>query len=626
MFRDLFIPVALIAAVGMMMFPMSPGVMDFLLVINLALALGLLISALYVGDSLKLSSLPSMILLATMFRLTLNVSSTRLILAHGEGGQMIEAFGKVAIQGNLVVGLVVFFIITLIQFIVIAKGSERVAEVSARFTLDALPGKQMSIDADVRAGLIDFETARQKRIDLQVESRFYGALDGAMKFIKGDAIAGMVIIAVNILGGFLVGLVIEGLSFELAIQKYTVLSVGEGLVSQIPALLNALAAGMVVTRVARGTEDSLAREVMEQLGQLPHVRALLGFFALVMACMPGMPVFAFLTLGIFCGGSAIVSWSRRRVRAAAPALKRFQPHTIPTLSAEIGRAQLLSLHGSRVLLEGFEAFRQQGFDQWGLVFALPDIEAAKDFESGYRLRMRGVPVAHVPSTKQGAEFILEIQAALVDLVNQRTPEFIDDTLTRRTLDYFDKEAPELVSAVVPGVASVTQISELLRSLTREHIPVRNFDLILQAIAEVRPKVGAEHRLLEEVRISLRRLICSLHVGTRGELRAVTVSPLLDLAFAKAEREGSPFNPAHVDMLVNYLRELPANDQQNSVVLLVSRAARRLIKECLSIRKIHLPVLCFEEIVDEVSVVALGNVEPAYENEGVSDEELVRLVA
>ena len=624
MLTDLFIPVALVAAVATMMFPLHPAVMDFLLVVNLVLALGLLISALYIGDSLKLSALPSMLLLATLFRLALNVSSTRLILGRGEGGQMIEAFGKVAIQGNVVVGLVVFLIITLIQFIVIAKGSERVAEVSARFTLDALPGKQMSIDADVRAGLIDFEIARGKREELQTESRFYGALDGAMKFIKGDAIAGMVIIAVNIVGGILVGLAMQGLPIEAALQKYTVLSVGEGLVSQIPALLNALAAGMVVTRVSRGGEAPLAREVVQQLVQLPHVRALLGVFTLVMACMPGMPTFAFVTLGVLCAGSAVVSWGRRRERERVAAPRRFQPRALPLLCVEVTRGQLLGLQGPAHLPLGLEQFREQTFERWGLVLALPDIEIAADFAQGFRLRMRGIALEHVPTAAAGLELLGAIQAALGTLVAGRIAEFIDDVVVRRTLDYYEREAPELVTGVVPAVAGVTQLSELFKGLVREGIPVRNLDLILQAVAEVRPKPGSERLLLEEVRIALRRLICSQHVNDQGELRIVTLSPLIDVAFAKAEREGKSFNPAQVEAVVHGLQAL--SSKASRAILLVSRGARRLMRECLNVRKVNMPVLCFEEIVDEIKLTPVGNIDYANDAAELSDEGLAELAA
>ena len=255
-----------------MLLPVPPAVMDFLLVGNLILALVLFLSTLYIPDTLRLSALPTMLLLATLYRLALNISTTRNILSAGDGGRVVEAFGGIVIQGNLVVGVVIFLIITLVQFIVIAKGSERVAEVSARFTLDALPGKQMSIDADVRAGVIDVSTARVKRQDLQTESRFYGALDGAMKFVKGDAIAGIIITVINIVGGLAIGIISEGLPLPLAVTKYTTLTIGDGLVAQIPALLNSLAAGIVVTRVARGDDASLAGELLSQLGQVKRAK------------------------------------------------------------------------------------------------------------------------------------------------------------------------------------------------------------------------------------------------------------------------------------------------------------------------------------------------------------------
>lgn len=296
--KQLIVPVAVLAVLATLLVPLPSVVLDFLLVANMILALVLLVSTLYIEEPIKLSSFPSLILLATLYRLALNISTTRLILGSGEAGNVIEAFGAVVVQGNIIVGAVIFLIITLIQFIVIAKGSERVAEVAARFSLDALPGKQMSIDADVRAGLIDFDEARRKRQDLQTESRFYGALDGAMKFVKGDAIAGLVITLINVVGGLAIGVAVNGLPFGTALSQYTLLTIGDGLLSQIPALLNSLAAGMIVTRVVGANESSLAEDLLAQLGQLRIVKVLIGVVSLILGVLPGLPLLPFVTLGI----------------------------------------------------------------------------------------------------------------------------------------------------------------------------------------------------------------------------------------------------------------------------------------------------------------------------------------
>ena len=270
--RDIVMPVGLLLVVGCMIIPLPPAVLDILLCSNLLFALLLVISALHIRDPLKLATLPSLLLMATLFRLSLNLATTRAVLGSGHAGKAVEAFGSVVIQGSVAVGFVLFLLITLIQFIVVAKGAERVAEVAARFTLDALPGKQMAIDAELRSGLLDSETARRKRLEVQMESRFYGALDGAMKFVKGDAIAGIVITFVNICGGLLIGLLVHELEFDVALRRYTVLTIGDGLLSQIPSLLNSIAAGLIVTRVQVDESSTLSSDLISQLSQFKAAR------------------------------------------------------------------------------------------------------------------------------------------------------------------------------------------------------------------------------------------------------------------------------------------------------------------------------------------------------------------
>jgi type III secretory pathway component EscV len=260
-FQEVLVPVGLLLILGCMLVPLPPLLLDILLCSNLLFALLLVVGALHIKDPLKLSTLPSLLLMATLVRLSLNLATTRAVLSTGHAGQAVEAFGAVVTQGSLVVGCILFLLITLIQFIVVAKGAERVAEVSARFTLDALPGKQMAIDAEIRSGLLDPEGARRKRSEVQSESRFYGALDGAMKFVKGDAVAGLVVTFVNIAGGLLVGLLIHGLDLEVALRRYTLLTIGDGLLSQVPSLLNAVAAGLIVTRVQVDELSSLSGDL-----------------------------------------------------------------------------------------------------------------------------------------------------------------------------------------------------------------------------------------------------------------------------------------------------------------------------------------------------------------------------
>lgn len=307
-FGDLAFAGLIVVIIGLLLIPLPPFLLDILLTANIALGVVLLLSALYVTNPLKLSTFPSLLLVATLFRLSLNVSSTRLILGNGYAGDVIESFGQFVVKGNLVVGAVIFLVLTIIQFLVIAKGSERVAEVAARFALDAMPGKQMSIDADMRAGAYTLDEARRRRRDVQRESQFFGAMDGAMKFVKGDAIAGMIITIINIVGGLVIGLTQLGMSASDAASTYTLLTIGDGLVSQIPALLISVCSGILVTRVA-GTEEEqtdLGTEIVSQLSGTPRVYAIACALLVMLAIVPGLPIVPFLVLAALSASCAFI--------------------------------------------------------------------------------------------------------------------------------------------------------------------------------------------------------------------------------------------------------------------------------------------------------------------------------
>lgn len=311
---DVVLAAAMAAVLGALIIPLPPWLLDLGLAINLAAAVALLVAALYARDALKVTSFPTLLLFTTLFRLALNVSSTRLALAEGHAGDVIQAFGEFVVRGDYVVGAVIFAILTLVQFLVVAKGAERVAEVSARFTLDAMPGKQMSIDADLRAGAIDQAQARRRRRNLERESQMFGAMDGAMKFVKGDVIAGLVIVAVNLLGGICIGILQNGMTMADAASTYALIAIGDGLVSQIPSLCIAVAAGLVVTRVASEKEDdSLGAEIGSQLFGEAKALWVVAALCVALAAMPGMPHLTFLGLGAALGGLA---HSLARMKAA----------------------------------------------------------------------------------------------------------------------------------------------------------------------------------------------------------------------------------------------------------------------------------------------------------------------
>ncbi|WP_037584250.1 FHIPEP family type III secretion protein, partial [Stigmatella aurantiaca] len=300
---DMVLAVAMAAVLGALIIPLPPWLLDLGLAVNLAAAVALLVAALSARDALQVTAFPTLLLFTTLFRLALNVSSTRLALAEGHAGEVIQAFGEFVVRGDYVVGAVLFAILTLVQFLVVAKGAERVAEVSARFTLDAMPGKQMSIDADLRAGTLDPAQARQRRRNLERESQMFGAMDGAMKFVKGDVLAGLVIVAVNLLGGTAIGVFQQGMRLSEAAQAFALIAIGDGLVSQIPSLCIAVAAGLVVTRVASERDDrSLGTEIGTQFfGQSRALWVVAGLCG-ALGLIPGMPHLTFLGLGGMLGG------------------------------------------------------------------------------------------------------------------------------------------------------------------------------------------------------------------------------------------------------------------------------------------------------------------------------------
>jgi len=314
-YSDIVLAVIVVLIVGMMIIPLPTWLLDILLTIQITIAVVILLVSLYISDTLKIASFPTILLITTLYRLSLNISSTRLILANANAGEVIRTFGSFVVQGNYVVGGVLFIIVTLINFIVIAKGAERVSEVGARFTLDAMPGKQMSIDADLRAGIINMEQAMERRQILQRESQFYGAMDGSMKFVKGDAIAGMIVILINIIGGFIIGVAQKGMSFSDAIQVYSLLTIGDGLVQQIPALIISVSAGIVVTRVVSEFEGSnMGREIITQLTAYPKALIIASVLLGLMAAVPGLPKVPFIILALFIGGVAtLIIKSKKKI-------------------------------------------------------------------------------------------------------------------------------------------------------------------------------------------------------------------------------------------------------------------------------------------------------------------------
>jgi len=551
-YSDLVLVFGIVAIVAMMVLPLPAWLIDFLVAINIAIGIGLLLLGVYIASPLEFSVFPSVLLMTTLFRLSLSIATTRMILLQGHAGHIIDTFGKVVAGGNLVVGMVVFLIITVVQFIVIAKGAERVAEVAARFSLDAMPGKQLSIDSDLRSGLIDKDEAKRRRRNLEMESKLHGSLDGAMKFVKGDAIAGIVIIVINLLGGLAIGVMMQDLDVGTAMTKYSILTIGEGMVAQIPALLGAMAAGLIVTRTADEDDKHLGDSIRKQVAAKPRVLLVGGGICLLMAFVPGFPwaVFVGLALGLGTTGALLTPELRERVRQwRHPAVHRFvkhldAPQAVAQTALPVQRpsvplllrvpAPLLAADDRHVLTRSLEEMLDEF--QLGLGLPLPRIHVhGQPMKAGaaptWELLAFEVPIAQgelsaeAPYTALAGPVrqALRRQAALFLGIQDTT-----NLLTRASADM-----PDVIKEVLRALP-LQRVADVLRRLVSEGVSIRNLRDILEALSEAGQRDKDVHALTEFARIALRRQI-SHQAAPDGRLPVLMLEPGLEETLRQAVR-------------------------------------------------------------------------------------------
>ncbi|MFN8389851.1 MAG: flagellar biosynthesis protein FlhA [Bdellovibrionota bacterium] len=632
--RDFILPLAVVLEVGMMVFPMPVEVLDALLVLNVASSLLLLLSAVHLSEPERFTSLPTILLLAALFRLGLNISTTRQLLGRGEAPDVVVAFGNFVVGGNLVVGAVIFLIITLVQFLVIAKGAERVAEVAARFTLDAMPGKQMAIDADLRAGILSLQDAREKRRELQRESKLYGALDGAMKFVKGDAIAGLIITALNISAGLVIGVVQHGLPFSAALQKYTLFTIGDGLVSQIPALLTATAAGIAVTRVADREGSSVGREMLVQLGREPQALALTAVVLMSLAFAPGLPFGLFILAGgLFCWLARRSQRARGRTRAQEEE-GSFRPKVLGPLALGLSSAAVQILQRERGLPSNVQSLRAELFERFGLVvgdvqFDIfpggPEAEAVVYFRDVPVRRLAGSSVYGAASRPNGPadradapQLADGITQALREVLSDYRAELIDDTQTRVLLETHQGVCEDLINSVIPKLLPVTRLTGLLKSLVHEHVSVRPLATILQAAAEFlgrEPRRAAgghgihvpseEAELLAEVRVALARSISKSITDDSWQLEAWVLEPALDRLLAKSSFTKAEIPPELSASLEQTLVELERPSYGGPTVVLSTKLARPVLAAIVQEHAETIRIVAADELSDEVVLSVQG---------------------
>lgn len=610
-----------------MIVPLPAPIIDVLVAINICLGILLLLATLYVREPLDFSSFPSVLLVSTLFRLALSIATTRMILLDGHAGHIIDTFGRMVAGGNLVVGLVVFLIITVVQFIVIAKGAERVAEVAARFSLDAMPGKQLSIDSDLRSGLIDKDEARRKRRVLEQESKLHGSLDGAMKFVKGDAIASIVIVLVNLLGGFAIGVWQKDMEFGAAIEKYSILSIGDGLVSQIPALLSAMAAGLLVTRAAGDDDSNLGATIQRQLGRNPRVLIFGGAIALLMAAVPGFPVAVFVGLGaagMMTGLALHPRTAPRMIRVLGPLgtpLARYardrQPlpvklvATAPELPASRPLALALALPagaGADLGALGPALDRMLGALQARSGLPIPELTIALDHgapEARWSLLVHEVPVRE-EAFDRSPGWPDRVAAATGAALARHLPMLIGVQETTALLNRAGLLYPEAVKEAVRAVPAA-KIAEVLRRLAEEDVPLGNLRDVLEGIAEAGQHQREAAGIAELVRVHMRRHLVA-RVARGGRLKLAVISPALEDRLKAASRGGAEAPALSIEDRAALLTAIAARREAGADGLLTAFELRRGVRKLIDDVHGDLPVLSFNELVADVGLDIVGQVD------------------
>ena len=672
--RSLGVPLLIFMVLAMMIIPLPPFLLDLLFTFNIALALVVMMAAAYTRRPLDFATFPTVLLLTTLMRLSLNVASTRAVLTQGHtgpdaAGKVIESFGHFVIGGSFAVGLIVFSILVVINFVVVTKGSGRISEVSARFTLDAMPGKQMAIDADLNSGLITQDEARVRRSEVRAEADFYGAMDGASKFVRGDALAGILILFINMIGGLAIGTMGHGMGVSAAARAYTLLTIGDGLAAQLPALLLSTAVAIIVTRMSRAQDvgGELRHQLFGNAKSLSVAAALLG----VMGLIPGMPNAVFLVMAMLCGGAAWVA--RRRAAAPKPAPLPVMPAApaenreltwddvppVDRLGLEVGY-RLVPLVDSKPrgdLLARVRGVRRKLSQELG--FLIPPVHIRDNLDlqpNAYRITLGGVPLGEgviyadrelalnpgrvfgplqgistrdpafgmeavwiEPATRDHAQTLgytvvdpsTVIATHLSALLQGHAHELLGHEEVQQLLNTASKTAPKLVEDLVPRVLPLAALVRVLQGLLAERVPLRNMRAILETLAEQAPR-GADPALLQaQVRVALGRQILTDIAGGAGEIPVMSLDGELEklLNSALTAGAGAALEPGLADRLRQRLAESTQRREMANepAVLLVAPALRAPLASFVRASVPGLHVLAWNEIPDNRKVRLVSTV-------------------
>ncbi len=589
---DILLAFGVIGIIAVLVIPLPAGLLDFALAFNITFSLVVLLTTLYITRPLDLSVFPGMLLIITLMRLSLNVASTRLILGEAYAGEVINSFGNFVVQGNYVVGFIIFVILVIIQFVVITKGAGRISEVAARFTLDAMPGKQMAIDADLNAGIITESEARVRRSDIAREADFYGAMDGASKFVRGDAIAGILITLINIIGGFVIGSAINGMSLSEALRTYSLLSIGDGLVTQIPALLVSTASGVIVTRAA--SDANMGTDLSTQFTRQPRAILVASVALMLFGLVPGMPTLTFVVLGLTMGGIGFLAKESLRKKAlqetedaqqaeteqqAPPEEKPEDLLRVDTIGLEIGYGliPLVDANQGGDLLDRIATIRKQLATELGII--VPSIRIRDNVRlkpNEYQVKIKGIRISGselmldqlmainpgfvddevegfatkdpafgldarwiIPALKEVAEAknytVVEPSAVLAthltELVRTAAPEIISRQDVQNLVDNLKQDYPALVNSVIPELLPLGTLHKVLQALLAERVPIRDLATIVETASDYSTATKEPDVLAEYVRMSLRRQITEMNKDDSGKVNVFTIDPALEQQMA-----------------------------------------------------------------------------------------------
>ncbi len=668
------VPVGVVGIILLLVVPVPSVLLDVLIIVNILLALVILLNTMFVRKPLDFSVFPSLLLVATLFRLGLNVASTRLVLGDGYAGEVIEAFGHVAIGGSIIIGSVVFLILVVIQFVVVTKGAERVAEVGARFTLDAMPGKQMAIDADLNAGLITDTQARERRAEVSAEADFYGAMDGASKFVKGDAIAGIIIIIINLVGGVAIGMLQDGLPIAEALTTYGLLTIGDGLVTQIPALLMAVSTGMIVTR--SNADADMGSMAAQQLGQSQNALRIAGAAAIVMALIPGMPKLPFIVVG---AGLIVIAQRLKRsdaeartaadaleADAAAPAadstddlLEQMRVHALEVLLAPdlvdvvtgapddlLGRVRALR---RKIALElGVVVPPVRTRDSIDLppatyVIKIAGVEAGRGEAPRGKVLALGDHLAHLPGTAvvepvfglagkwvpselrhnaelSGATVIDRVSVLVTHLsavITANAARLLSREDVRVLTDGVRQVNPSAVEELVPGLLSLAEVQRVLQGLLAEKVPINDLARIFEALTLKAKASSDPEGLVEAARLALGPAVTQQYLDG-ALLRVIMIDPLLEQSMLEGLRPSDQgtqilLDPARTEAVLASVRSTAADLEAagQTAVLVCAPALRPALKRLVGPQAATLAVLSYQEVTSaNVAIETVGVVRGA----------------